>query len=42
MVESNLIHCTNGHVFSKKRYGAVCAYCNIQTATQENRETTGT
>ena len=39
MVESNLIHCPNGHVFSKKRYGTVCPYCNIETATKEKRET---
>ena len=26
---SNLIHCQNGHVFSKKRYGTVCPYCNM-------------
>ena len=38
MAESNLIHCQNGHVFSKKRYGTVCPYCNIETATKEKKE----
>ena len=36
---SNLIHCHNGHVFSKKRYGTVCPYCNMETDTKEKRET---
>ena len=36
---SNLIHCQNGHVFSKKRYGTVCPYCNMETDTKEKRET---
>ena len=39
MSNSNLIHCQNGHVFSKKRYGTVCPYCNVETATKEKRET---
>ena len=38
MSESNLIHCQNGHVFSKKRHGTVCPYCNVETATKEKRE----
>lgn len=38
MSESNLIHCQNGHAFSKRRYGTVCPYCNIETATQEKKE----
>lgn len=37
-MESNIIHCQNGHVFSKKRYGTVCPYCNIETATKEKKE----
>lgn len=39
MGQSNLIRCQNGHLFSKKRYGTVCPYCNIETATQEKKET---
>ncbi len=38
MGESNLIRCENGHLFSKKRYGTVCPYCNIETATPEKKE----
>ena len=38
MGESNLIRCQNGHMFSKKRYGTVCPYCNIETATPEKKE----
>lgn len=36
---SNLIRCQNGHLFSGRRYGTVCPYCNIETATKEKRET---
>lgn len=32
---SNLIRCENGHMFSKRRYGTICPYCNIETATKE-------
>ena len=39
MSESNLIRCQNGHMFSKRRYGTVCPYCNIETATKEKQET---
>ena len=39
MSESNIIHCGNGHAFSKKRYGSICPYCNMETATQEKSET---
>lgn len=39
MGESNLIRCENGHLFSKKRYGTVCPYCNVETETKEKRET---
>ena len=36
---SNLIRCQNGHMFSSRRYGTVCPYCNIETATREKKET---
>lgn len=36
---SNLIRCQNGHMFSARRYGTVCPYCNIETATKEKKET---
>lgn len=36
---SNIIRCQNGHVFSARRYGTVCPYCNIETATPERKET---
>lgn len=39
MGESNIIHCQNGHAFSKKRYGTICPYCNIETMTKEKQET---
>ena len=39
MSESNIIHCENGHAFSKKRYGTICPYCNMETATKEKNET---
>ena len=35
----NLIRCQNGHMFSSRRYGTICPYCNIETATREKRET---
>lgn len=35
---ANLIRCQNGHLFSGRRYGTVCPYCNIETATQEKKE----
>ena len=38
-MNSNLIRCQNGHLFSSRRYGTVCPFCNIETATQEKRET---
>lgn len=38
MGESNLIRCENGHMFSKKRHGTVCPYCNVETATKEKKE----
>lgn len=39
MSESNIIHCTNGHAFSKRRYGTICPYCNVETATKEKNDT---
>lgn len=39
MSESNIIHCGNGHAFSKRRYGTICPYCNMETATKEKNET---
>ena len=24
----NLLRCQNGHLFSSRRYGTVCPYCN--------------
>lgn len=38
MGESNLIRCQNGHMFSKKRHGTICPYCNIETASKEKKE----
>lgn len=39
MSNSNLLRCQNGHMFSARRYGTVCPYCNIETATKEKKET---
>lgn len=36
---SNLIRCQNGHMFSSRRYGTICPYCNIETATREKKKT---
>lgn len=41
MGNSNLIRCQNGHLFSSRRYGTVCPYCNIETATKEKKEAGG-
>lgn len=30
-----LIRCQNGHMFSERRYGTICPYCNIETALKE-------
>jgi len=38
-MSSNLIRCQNGHLFSSRRYGTVCPYCNIETNTKEKQET---
>ena len=35
---SNLIRCQNGHLFSGRRYGTICPYCNIETNTKEKQE----
>lgn len=34
-LSGNLIRCQNGHLFSCRRYGTVCLYCNIETAAKE-------
>lgn len=39
---SNLTRCQNGHMFSTRRHGTVCPYCNLETATQEKQETGAT
>ncbi|WP_129599940.1 FHA domain-containing protein [Anaerophilus nitritogenes] len=31
----SLIRCQNGHMFSARRYGTICPYCNIETASKE-------
>lgn len=36
-MSGNLIRCQNGHLFSGRRYGTVCPYCNIETATKEKK-----
>ena len=36
---SNLIRCQSGHMFSGRRYGMVCPYCNFETTTKEKKET---
>ena len=38
---SNLLRCQNGHLFSSRRYGTVCPYCNIETATEEKQGMAG-
>lgn len=35
---NGLVRCQNGHLFSSRRYGTVCPYCNIETNTQERQE----
>ncbi|MCT4509793.1 MAG: FHA domain-containing protein [Tepidibacter sp.] len=34
----SLIRCQNGHMFSSRRYGTICPYCNIETALKEKPE----
>ena len=36
---SNLQRCASGHMFSTRRHGTICPYCNMETATQEKKET---
>lgn len=31
----SLVRCPNGHMFSARRYGTICPYCNIETAKKE-------
>lgn len=31
----SLIRCQNGHMFSERRYGSICPYCNIETKSKE-------
>ena len=33
-----LIRCENGHLFSQKRYGNVCPYCNVAVNKNSNKE----
>lgn len=33
-----LIRCENGHMFSERRYGTLCPYCNIETASKKSDE----
>lgn len=40
-MSGNLIRCQNGHMFSSRRYGTVCPYCNIETATKEKTDAGG-
>lgn len=39
---SNLVSCANGHMFSTRRHGTVCPYCNLETSTKEKQETGAT
>ncbi|MGM9933680.1 MAG: FHA domain-containing protein [Clostridium sp.] len=32
-----LIRCPNGHMFSERRYGSICPYCNIDTSKKEKK-----
>lgn len=34
----SLTRCQNGHMFSARRYGTVCPYCNLETATKPKPE----
>ena len=33
-----LIRCENGHLFSEKKYGSVCPYCNTAVHKNSNKE----
>lgn len=35
---SNLIRCKNGHMFSKRRYGNICPYCNMDMSERKQIE----
>ncbi|BCZ45173.1 hypothetical protein psyc5s11_12400 [Clostridium gelidum] len=35
-----LVRCQNGHMFSERRYGTICPYCNIDTAKKETKPET--
>ena len=35
---NGLIRCQNGHLFSSRRYGTICPYCNLETAKPEKKE----
>ncbi len=32
-----LIRCKNGHMFSERRYGSICPYCNLDTSKKEKQ-----
>ena len=34
----NLIRCKNGHMFSKRRYGNICPYCNMDMTERKEIE----
>ena len=34
----NLIRCKNGHMFSKRRYGNICPYCNMDMTERKELE----
>ncbi len=38
-LEMNLVRCPNGHVFSTRRYGKVCPYCNMEIREKEEPKT---
>lgn len=34
----SLLRCPNGHMFSARRYGTICPYCNMETAKKDKVE----
>ena len=32
----SLMRCPNGHMFSTRKYGTTCPYCNMETAAMED------
>ena len=34
----SLVRCPNGHMFSARRYGTICPYCNMETKPKEKVE----